>query len=390
MMSSSELRQIAERVGRFDAAGSERILAAADAIDDPGSHPGWAGADLRDAVAVESIVERLHDRHARPQLTSQLERVRNLLVLVPILITWLGLWYAASAYRAVTGADPVLAQQPFLLLWEQGFPGYDSPIPLVDRLTLSTVALIDVTVIGIILILTWVVHGQTSVAIAAATQRTRALESTLHKALWAGTLELRARGSISEAVDKFGRSSNRLLDELKAERTHLEDLVNGRERRMNEMKAFVTDFKSAAEDMSTVSHQLAVAVGVSVNSSRELAAAVTDLEARLRDATAAIDAASTQSAQAAGLLHSTAAASGAASSTLADAAGAFGPTAARMTQSIDVLRTEIAEFRTMLEASQAAQSAAVEAQTTAARSLDESVERLRQEAGILSRQRGPD
>ena len=220
-MDTGELRQVAHELEDWDPAGASRIELLADAIDSPSENDGWAGADARDAVGLDSIIDRLHDRHSRPHLVSQLERVRNLLVLVPILVTWLGLMYAASAYSAAVSSDPSLYDRPFLLLWEQGFNGYRGPFAFLGNLTLSMVAAIDVTVIALILGLTWFVHGQTSVAAAAATEETRELESRLQTSLWEATLELRSRGTMSAAINKFGTASKRLLDELKAERAQV-------------------------------------------------------------------------------------------------------------------------------------------------------------------------
>ena len=221
--------------------------------------------------------------------------------------------------------------------------------PALSVLNLSTVAFIDVSVIVAILVLTWIVHGQTSVAMAAAGEETRDLEARLHLALWAATLEFRSRGTMTAAIDRFGRTAKRLLDELKAERAHLEELVNGRERRMNEMGRFTTDFQSAAAALSTASHQLAVTVGVSVAAGQSLAAAVQELSQKSAALGTSIDSVGAQVTSGVSNIATITAAIESAMATMVDAAAALGPGSTQIGDSAEVLRHEIADLRSGLE-----------------------------------------
>jgi methyl-accepting chemotaxis protein len=384
-MDTADLRSIAVELDAWDSAGAARIRAVAAAVENPDAGDGWAGVDARDAVALDSIIDRLHDRHGRPRLVSQLERIRNLLVLVPILITWAGLLYAASAYSDAVGRDPSLIASPFLLLWEQGFQGHLGSYPLLRPLNLSTVAFIDVAVIVVILVLTWIVHGQTSVAMAAAGEETRDLEARLHVALWAATLEFRSRGSMSAAVDRFGRTAKHLLDELKAERTHLEELVKGRERRMNEMRGFTDEFRTAANDLSTASNKLAVTVGVSVAAGQTLAAAVQTLSAGTTALGASIDDVGAQASDAVARLTTVAKSIDDAMGTMIDAAEALGSEPTRIGDSAEVLRGEIADLRRDLEGLEGKRSAAVDRELEAVRALTSQLESLEKEVREFTR-----
>lgn len=364
MGDATDLRAVAKELQTWNPKAAERVRRVADAVEEPKGNENWAGFDARDAVDLPTIVSSLHDTHSRPHLVSQLERIRNMLVLVPILITWAGLWQAMTAYGRAVQGDPLLAERPFLLLWEQGFAGQ-----LPQYFTLSAVAAADVAVILGIAVLTFFVHSQTSVWMAARTERIAALEGRLQASLLDATLELRSRSSLDRAVDRFGRSSKKLLDEMTAERAHLEGLANARELNMAEIEAFVTQFQAAATDLAAVTQPLARTVAASATASEKVRQAVSNLSSQVARLEATLLSASRESTAGATALASTASAVELTAASLTQASEALGPGAARMSDSAEILRREVAELRRDLQTDREAYSAAAAATSEAAKQI---------------------
>src|SRR5256885_11581720 len=121
----------------------------ADAVDDGRATEaeGYIGA-----IDARGLAELLAGAHSR--FWAVLEVLRNVLVFAPIAVTWFGLSLAAGAYADMLAARPDLVSQPFLLLWEQGFGGR---IPL----NFSTLALVDASLIGVLIALSPPLHTRT-------------------------------------------------------------------------------------------------------------------------------------------------------------------------------------------------------------------------------------
>lgn len=106
------------------------------------------------AVDPRGLAELLAGKHSR--LWAVLEVIRNVLVFAPIAVTWFGLSIAATAYAELLTARPDLVSRPFLLLWQEGFDG---------RLLLnfSTLAIIDASLIGVLIVLSLALHIRSEV-----------------------------------------------------------------------------------------------------------------------------------------------------------------------------------------------------------------------------------
>jgi chromosome segregation ATPase len=201
-------------------------------------------------------------RHASTNHTAaRLERWRNLLVLAPVLLTWIALMYAAYGYRIAVDTDPTLVQQPFLLLWEQGFNGLATlPFGLQRFLTLGTVALIDALLIGLLALISWRLHGLVNVAQVQADEYADELELRLSKSVWEATIELGPRLSPISAIDLSRKLSSDLLDELRAERERIAELSTERERHATALRTASRDLRDAVGSLSTVSDQMRTAM----------------------------------------------------------------------------------------------------------------------------------
>ena len=130
---------------------SQRIQFTAERLDsfNPDAVYRWI-----DPGRISSELEQVKNKRAR-----RYSGWRNLFALGPLLLTWFALYWASGQYQAQIHAalhpdagkpqDLVTANTPFLVLWEQGF-GNSSAL-----LTFSHTAFLDVVLLAIIVVLTF-------------------------------------------------------------------------------------------------------------------------------------------------------------------------------------------------------------------------------------------
>ncbi len=143
------LHDLAERLdrnGNSTAAGRLRDLA--DAVAGGPSAPYWAFVDLFRVFSPDDLGE-----HPRDGITRWFEFFRNVLVLLPLIVTWAGIWSAVDSYHSLITEKPQLAAQSFIYLWQGGFEGR-------TPLTLSLVAIIDAALLVGVFVLTFMVYGR--------------------------------------------------------------------------------------------------------------------------------------------------------------------------------------------------------------------------------------
>lgn len=244
-----DLRALSRDVADLDAGVSVRLSALADAVQSPEEHPGWVMADLYAVVQPDDAVAALRRAWTRDRSLAALETARNLLVLVPILLTWLGLWHASSSYGALVEANPDAGAIPFLVLWEQGFPGATGIQGAFAFLTFSRVALADVVIILVIIAITWLVHKRVNVQqvqreVAAAT-----LTRRIHDTLGQASLEFGAVRLLNQGAGA-GSIAEALLSELRAERARVTELSTEREREAANLREFAQDIKDGAKSFA--------------------------------------------------------------------------------------------------------------------------------------------
>jgi chromosome segregation ATPase len=125
MRDVEEVREELQQIAALPALARRResIEDLANNLDTEEAHL-WAKVDLYAAFGPDSI-----EVPAAAELASRaglVELARNLLILTPLLITWIGISSASRAYGAMLEADPAAGQQPFIALWEGGFGGRTS------------------------------------------------------------------------------------------------------------------------------------------------------------------------------------------------------------------------------------------------------------------------
>lgn len=198
-----------------------------------------------DPQALEEQATSYYELESRPTWLGKVELVRNVLVLVPIMLTWFELWHAAGAYNQLLlqrGED--LLREPFLLLWERDFYGVGGPLVI----TFGHLALIDFLLLLIVVVLTYLVHRHRDILDEAAVRRAAELRQNVELALWQLEQQLPSRAPlltqpevlsrVGDNIRQFNLSAGKLIDELQLERQFLADEVNQRGKAINELELF--------------------------------------------------------------------------------------------------------------------------------------------------------
>jgi hypothetical protein len=181
------------------------------------------------AVDPRGLAELLAGKHSR--LWAVLEVIRNVLVFAPIAVTWFGLSIAATAYAELLTARPDLVSRPFLLLWQEGFDG---------RLLLnfSTLAIIDASLIGVLIVLSLALHIRSEVRDSQV--RTKALlkESEIRALL----------GHVSSlgALDFGTGDAESILADMAAEERRIYERAVEREGQLFDLEGVVERLRDAA------------------------------------------------------------------------------------------------------------------------------------------------
>jgi hypothetical protein len=195
---------------------------------------GYAGAIDPHAVA-ELLVFK------RSTLWGLIEVARNVLVFSPIAVTWFGLATATDAYQRLISQRPDLVTRPFLLLWQEGFEA-------VGVLKFSTLALIDASLIGVLIVLSLLIHFRTDVRDVALRTQVLLKESEL-------------RGLIAHALslstsDLDLPASAELIDQMVAEERRIYERAMEREQRLFDLESTVRELRAAASDLARAAAQL--------------------------------------------------------------------------------------------------------------------------------------
>lgn len=241
------LLAIADEVRSFDPDAANRLTSLHDEVVHPAANPRWAGVDVIRAIDPPGVAAGLQMLPLNSPLLGHMERLRNILVLIPIFLTWLGLLYAAIGYQAAISADPSLVTKPFLLLWQESFYGHvPSPFSLLNPLTLSHVALIDAIVLALLIGLTWRIHSDLNIAKVTSDQHARLLERRLHQAAWHASTILAQRATPESIATRLRILTETLLDDFRAQHARLDELRADREKELQGLAFFSTELREGA------------------------------------------------------------------------------------------------------------------------------------------------
>ncbi len=142
--------------------------------------------ELHQSFNAAEIEHRLASDLEKSSHIAILEVLRNVLVLLPILLTWMALAIASNNYAAALNDAPELFETPFLLLWQNNFDGLGSGSIIANwRPTFSDVAYLDAAIIAFAVILTAYFHWRTDFSQSAANAAAAKIRGRLETILWA-------------------------------------------------------------------------------------------------------------------------------------------------------------------------------------------------------------
>jgi predicted nucleic acid-binding Zn-ribbon protein len=325
---ASEIEGIASSLSEVDTRSSSRLRDLGNALTSDTGRARWSDVDLRRAFNTDRLSHMYALRREggyAPRRIEVADKVRNVLVLVPILLTWAALAEAARAYDRFLAEHPEEQGTPFLLLWQRGFGGEAS----IFSPTFSTVAIIDAVVIIAMIILTFYTHGrreeqEDTIADTAAAFQTEfdnvMAEAGVILAADRANRPAQIADSVERLADRFDRGSQELLTQLQVEHDRLEHLATRREREFADFGKFASGMRAGAEEMhrllvdlrqvssglETALQDLASEVAGAGDQQRSLLTAVTSLERMTSSAIQSDQAVNRQLSQAARNLSETA------------------------------------------------------------------------------------
>jgi hypothetical protein len=297
---TQELEALAASLNEVDTRSARRLHDLATSLATERGRERWADVDLRRAFHTDRLSHAYALRREggyAPAIVETADKIRNVLVLVPILLTWAALAEAARAYNRYLSANPDQQGTPFLLLWQRGFGGEAGILSP----TFSTVAIFDAVIIAIIVALTFYTHGRREKQEDIISDTTADFQAEIDNALAEATVLLAGdrssrpmllTDSVERLADRFERSSQELLTQLQIEHDRLDVIATQREQEFRDIGLFASGMRSGAEEMhhllvdlrqvsnglETALQDLTSEVSVSSDQQRSLLTAVSTLE----------------------------------------------------------------------------------------------------------------
>jgi len=236
-VTARDLGALASEVEPHDAAVAVILRRLADAVRLSRNEEARAYAA---AVDPRPLAQLLFERPSA--FWGVLEVLRSVLVFAPIAVTWYGLSTASLAYAKLLQDRPDLVTQPFLLLWEVGFLGAPGV------LNFSTVAIIDASLIGLLITLSLALHARSELR--APVTRTRALLK-----------ESAIRGLVGHAAslasnELSGPDADAVLDDMVAEERRIYERAMEREQQLFDLEGAVRELRDAAADLTRAARTL--------------------------------------------------------------------------------------------------------------------------------------
>ncbi len=251
-----DLEGMAASLGEVDPRAAERLNDLARSLGTDEGRLRWADVDLRRAFNTEKLALAYAIRREGgyvPPSVDKADKIRNVLVLLPIFLTWAALSEASKAYERYIASNPEAVREPFLLLWQKGFGGEAGILSP----TFSTVAIIDALIIATIIGLTFYSHGRREEREEAIQRTANQFQTDLDNVLAEATIALApdragrpamlAR-SVELLAQRFEHNSQELLTRLKVEHDRLEAIAARREKEFADFGVFASGMRAGAEE----------------------------------------------------------------------------------------------------------------------------------------------
>jgi hypothetical protein len=213
------LRSLAREIRPMDNSAATRMADLSGALEGHGRREDWSNVDIFRLINPDGILARFRAASLDGgRWLGILEWFRNVLLFAPLILTFTGLWLAMRGYSAIAD-DPRYRSDTFVYLWQHGFFGH-SP------LRLSDLAMLDVSLLLTLALITAVIHLRVNVAQAVREHRSYRLASRLDHALAGAALDLSQRrwNGAGPLVDRVETLVGLLSGSLAEERERLESL----------------------------------------------------------------------------------------------------------------------------------------------------------------------
>ncbi|OQY79794.1 MAG: hypothetical protein B6D41_22090 [Chloroflexi bacterium UTCFX4] len=269
------IEQLAFEIRSFDESSADVLELLSEHLGEERAFDPLWGMNLYSVLNPDALEQRAAVYYReRPDILNWFEVARNLLVLVPIIITWAGLYIASNNYAETLRLHPDLEGVPFLLLWEQGFPE-----GIATWLRFSHIAALDFGIILLILLLTFIYHYHAEVQTHHANQRAQALRLRLERVLWEINL-IFARRYMVRAPDSLLGQLAGIVQDIRAERQHLAQMSA----QATDAYAGITDLREKFSEFSLdLARQQAQVLNSVTTNIQNLANAAATIQGALRE-----------------------------------------------------------------------------------------------------------
>lgn len=243
----TKIDTIARKIQKVNPSAATRLFRLSGAVGNaPNSMPdAWAATNIQQMIDTHTIAAQMRAQDIPPWGLRVLEWIRNLLIFLPLVLTWYGISSAVNSYSTYVNSlskSDLPALPPFLYLWQQGFGGY-----LPGWLTLSRLAFYDFVLLALLVFLTAVVNIRVHLRSSAKEQEVELLQEELTDALADAALCLTTRRG--QQPTNVADLSRQLLDELGKERQRLDDLSTRREKELADLKSFTDALVPISQNM---------------------------------------------------------------------------------------------------------------------------------------------
>ncbi|MEM7125786.1 MAG: hypothetical protein AAF702_05645 [Chloroflexota bacterium] len=212
------------------------------------SEADWAHADLYRVLNPERIASSYESQVASVGWVRWFEFLRNVLVILPLAVTWIGISVAVRGYQVLLEEQPEQAAQSFIYLWQSGFDGR-------VWLTLERLAAIDGAILLVVFILSLILAFYSATRQNRGRSEAMRVQYDLEEILADADLVLSVSRQPNEyqALQRVVKMADQVLQSLRQESVRFDKFIF---ERRNEL-ARLTDFTQTLEESNTqISHSL--------------------------------------------------------------------------------------------------------------------------------------
>lgn len=121
---------------KSDAISASRIRQLMIALGGDPTAEDWRSINIQSVIDPAAIAEGIRSRAMPTRKLGFLEWLRNALILLPLMFTWLGISQASQKYQDLVNSDSKQELHSFIFLWQQGFNHTLNPFFILNNLAL--------------------------------------------------------------------------------------------------------------------------------------------------------------------------------------------------------------------------------------------------------------